>query len=87
MRIFQAPECFRIGVCERCRRRARRAASPGFRRSSRPPQFCMRADGRSIQLQEGRSEREARLEFENSAGVIAAEQRAGAARLPQGRPA
>jgi hypothetical protein len=47
----------------------------------------MRADGRSIQLQEGRSEREARLEFENSAGVIAAEQRAGAARLPQGRPA
>jgi hypothetical protein len=39
----------------------------------------MRADGRSIQLQEGRSEREARLEFENSAGVIAAEQRAGAA--------
>jgi enoyl-CoA hydratase len=42
-------------------------------------------EGRSVALQEGKSEREAlKLEYENSVGVLAAEGRAGAARFAAG---
>jgi enoyl-CoA hydratase len=86
-RKVTADECYRIGLCERLAPdgEARRVAEDLAQELSLLPQICLRADRRSIQLQEGRSEREAlKLEYENSAGVVALEGAAGAARFAAG---
>jgi enoyl-CoA hydratase len=86
-RKVMAEECYGIGLCERLAAdgEARRVAEDLAQELARLPQICLRADRRSIQLQEGRSEREAlKLEYENSVGVVAAEGRAGAARFAGG---
>jgi enoyl-CoA hydratase len=86
-RKVTAEECCRIGLCERLAPdgEARRVAEDLAQELARLPQICLRADRRSIQLQEGKSEREAlRLEYENSAGVVALEGAAGAARFAAG---
>ncbi|MBV9066895.1 MAG: crotonase/enoyl-CoA hydratase family protein [Methylobacteriaceae bacterium] len=86
-RKVTAEECYRIGLCERLvpDGEAQLAAEDLAQELARLPQLCLRADRRSIQLQEGKSEREAlRLEYENSAGIVAAEGRAGAARFAAG---
>jgi enoyl-CoA hydratase len=86
-RKVTADECYRIGLCERLALdgEARRVAEDLAQELARLPQICLRADRRSIGLQEGKSEREAlRLEYENSIGVVAAEGRAGAARFAAG---
>jgi enoyl-CoA hydratase len=86
-RKVTAEECYSIGLCERVAPdgEARRVAEDLAQELARLPQICLRADRRSVALQEGKSEREAlRLEYENSLGVIAAEGRAGAARFAAG---
>jgi enoyl-CoA hydratase len=86
-RKVTADECYRIGLCERlvADGDARRAAEDLAQELARLPQVCMRADRRSIGLQEGKSEREAlQLEYENSIGAFAAEGREGAARFASG---
>ena len=86
-RKVMAEECYRIGLCERLvpDGEARQVAEELAQELARLPQICLRADRRSINLQEGKSEREAlRLEYENSAGVVALEGAAGAARFAAG---
>jgi enoyl-CoA hydratase len=86
-RKVSAQECHRIGLCERLAPdgQARQAAEALAGELARLPQVCLRADRRSVALQEGKSEREAlRLEYANSVGVVAAEGRAGAARFAAG---
>jgi enoyl-CoA hydratase len=86
-RKVSAEECYRIGLCERLTPdgEARRTAQDLAQELARLPQICLRADRRSVGLQESKSEREAlRLEYENSVGVVAAEGRAGAARFAAG---
>jgi enoyl-CoA hydratase len=86
-RKVTADECHRIGLCERLAPdgEARRVAEDLAQELARLPQICLRADRRSVGLQEGKSEREAlRLEYENGVGVVAAEGRAGAARFAAG---
>jgi enoyl-CoA hydratase len=86
-RKVTAEECHRIGLCERLAPdgEARRVAEDLAQELARLPQVCLRADRRSIGLQEGKSEREAlKLEYENGVGVVAAEGRAGAARFAAG---
>ncbi len=86
-RKVTAEECYRIGLCERLAPdgEARRAAEDLAQELARLPQLCLRADRRSIGLQRGKSLREAlRLEFENSADVVALEGAAGAARFAAG---
>jgi enoyl-CoA hydratase len=86
-RKVNADERYRIGLCQWLApdSAARRVAEDLAQELARLPQICLRADRRSIQLQEGKSERDAlRLEYENGAGVVAAEGRAGAARFAAG---
>ena len=86
-RKVTAQECFNIGLCERLAPdgEARRVAEELAQGLARLPQICLRADRRSIGLQEGKGEREAlRLEYENSVGVVAFEGAAGAARFAAG---
>ncbi|HEX3182872.1 MAG TPA: crotonase/enoyl-CoA hydratase family protein [Beijerinckiaceae bacterium] len=86
-RKVMAEECYRIGLCERLvpDGEARQVAEELAQELARLPQICLRADRRSINLQEGKSEREAlRLEYGNSAGVVALEGAAGAARFAAG---
>jgi enoyl-CoA hydratase len=86
-RKVTAQECHHIGLCERLAPdgAARRVAEDLAQELARLPQICLRADRRSIGLQEGKSEREAlRLEYENSAGVVALEGAAGAALFAAG---
>ncbi|MEA2839862.1 MAG: enoyl-CoA hydratase [Methylobacteriaceae bacterium] len=82
-----AEECYRIGLCERLARdyAAPRVAEDLAQELARLPQIRLRADRRSIGLQEGESEPEAlRLEYKNGAGVVALEGAAGAARFAAG---
>src|SRR5947209_13774639 len=87
-RKVPAEECLRIGLCERL-------APPGKSRDiaealaheiARFPQACMRADRRSVLLQEGLSEREGlRSEWACSVPAFEREGAAGAARFAQGK--
>jgi enoyl-CoA hydratase len=86
-RKVNADECYRIGLCERLAPdgEAHHVAEDLAQELARLPQACLRADRRSIQLQEGKSEREAlRLEYENGVGMVAAEGRASGARFAAG---
>lgn len=82
-----AEECLRIGLCERVvpKGQARQAAEAMAHEIARFPQACVRADRRSVRLQQGLSERAA-LEHEwvNCTGVFKAEGAAGAARFAKG---
>ena len=86
-RKVPAEECFQIGLCERLvpDGQSRDAAEELAREIARFPQGCMRADRRSVWVQEGLSERDAlRAEWENSRGMVAQEGAAGAARFASG---
>jgi enoyl-CoA hydratase len=87
-RKVPAEECFSIGLCERLvpDGTSRAAAEDLAREIARFPQACMRADRRSIRLQEGLSEAEAlRAEWNNSVGVFEREGAAGATRFAAGK--
>jgi enoyl-CoA hydratase len=87
-RKVPAEECYRIGLCERlvAHGESRRAAEALAHEIARFPQECMRADRRSVWLQEGLSEREAlRAEWTNSARIVEIEGAAGAARFAAGK--
>ena len=87
-RKVPAEECYRIGLCERLvpHGESRKAAEALAHEIARFPQACMRADRRSVWLQEGLSEREAlRAEWKNSARIVEIEGAAGAARFAAGK--
>ena len=87
-RKVEAEECLRIGLCEQvvANGRSREAAEAYARELRKFPQECLRADRRSVRLQEGLSEREGlRAEWKNSAPVFAKEGAAGAARFAGGK--
>jgi enoyl-CoA hydratase len=83
-----AQECFSIGLCERLvpDGESRRAAEELAHEIARFPQGCMRADRRSVFLQEGLSEMEGlRAEWACSAAMVEREGAAGAARFASGK--
>ncbi|MET0151948.1 MAG: crotonase/enoyl-CoA hydratase family protein [Candidatus Binatia bacterium] len=87
-RKVPAEECLRIGACERvvptghCREEAEALAQE----IARFPQQCVRADRRSVDLQQGLPVREAlRREWENGVGVVRSEGIAGAGRFAGGK--
>src|SRR5262245_28968813 len=87
-RKVPAEECLRIGLCERLTPpgKSREVAEALAHEIARFPQACMRADRRSVWLQEGLSEREGlRSEWACSAPVVELEGAAGAARFAQGK--
>jgi len=87
-RKVPAEECFRIGLCERIAPpgKSRAVAEALAHEIARFPQECLRADRRSVFLQEGLSEREGlRSEWACSAPVFEREGAAGAARFAQGK--
>jgi enoyl-CoA hydratase len=87
-RKVPAEECLRIGLCERLvpEGESRAAAESLARDIAKFPQACLRADRRSVLLQEGLSEREGlRAEWACSAAVFAQEGAAGAARFAAGK--
>ena len=87
-RKVPAEECFRIGLCERIAPpgKSREVAEALAHEIARFPQECLRADRRSVFLQEGLSEREGlRSEWACSAPVFEREGAAGAARFAQGK--
>jgi len=87
-RKVMAEECLQIGLCERVvpHDESREAAEALAHELAKFPQACLRADRRSVWLQEGRSEREGlRAEWENSAPVFEREGAAGAARFAGGK--
>src|SRR5919206_3207964 len=87
-RKVTAQECHRIGLCERvvADGESRAAAEALAHEIARFPQGCMRADRRSVWLQEGLSEPEAlRTEWRCSSGMVEREGAAGAARFAAGR--
>ena len=87
-RKVPAEEALRIGLCEYvvAHGRARAKAEALAHEIARFPQECMRADRRSVWLQEGLSEREAlRAEWKNSARIVEIEGAAGAARFAAGK--
>jgi len=87
-RKVPAEECERIGLCERIvpDGESRAAAEALAREIARFPQGCMRADRRSVWLQEGLSEMEGlRSEWACSSGMVAREGAAGAARFAAGK--
>src|ERR1700674_2054591 len=87
-RKVPAEECFRIGLCERLAQhgKSREVAEQLAHEIARFPQACLRADRRSVWLQEGLSEREGlRSEWACSASVFEREGAAGAARFAQGK--
>lgn len=87
-RKVTAEECLRIGLCERVvpHGESRRAAEALALELTKFPQGCMRADRRSVRLQEGLNEREGlRAEWENSVPVFEREGAAGAARFASGK--
>lgn len=87
-RKVPAEEALRIGCCEQVvpDGASRAAAEAMAHEIARYPQVCMRADRRSVQMQQGRSVREA-MEYEWTNGVpaFAAEGAAGAARFASGK--
>ncbi|HEY7457977.1 MAG TPA: crotonase/enoyl-CoA hydratase family protein [Xanthobacteraceae bacterium] len=87
-RKIEADECLRIGLCERVvpHGRSREAAEALAHELVRFPQECLRADRRSVRLQEGLSERQGlRAEWKNSSPVFEREGAAGAARFAGGK--
>lgn len=87
-RKVPAEECASIGLCERLARhgKSREVAEDLAGEISRFPQGCMRADRRSVYLQDGLSEREGlRAEWNCSSRVIEQEGIAGARRFAEGR--
>jgi enoyl-CoA hydratase len=86
-RKVAADECFRIGLCERLapHGESRAVAEALAHEIVRFPQACLRADRRSVWLQEGLSERDAlRVEWECSSPVVEQEGIAGAKRFARG---
>ena len=87
-RKVEAEECLRIGLCERVvpRGQSREAAEAIAHELTKFPQACLRADRRSVLLQEGLSEREGlRSEWKNSVPVFEREGAGGAARFAAGK--
>jgi enoyl-CoA hydratase len=87
-RKVEADECLRIGLCERVvpHGKSRESAEALARDLVKFPQECLRADRRSVRLQEGLSEREGlHAEWNNSAPVFEREGAAGAARFAGGK--
>jgi enoyl-CoA hydratase len=87
-RKVPAQECLAIGLCERLvpDGESRRAAEELAHEIARFPQGCMRADRRSVFLQEGLCEMDGlRAEWGNSAGMVEREGAAGAARFASGK--
>jgi enoyl-CoA hydratase/carnithine racemase len=87
-RKVTAQECHRIGLCERVvpDGECRAAAQALAHEIARFPQGCMRADRRSVFLQDGLSEIDGlRSEWACSSGMIEREGAAGAARFSAGK--
>ncbi len=87
-RKVPADECHRLGLCERivADGESRAAAEELAHDIARFPQGCMRADRRSVFLQEGLSEMEGlRSEWACSSGMVEREGAAGAARFSSGK--
>lgn len=87
-RKVPAEECHRIGLCERLvpDGESRPAAEALAHEIARFPQACMRADRRSVFLQEGLSEMDGlRSEWTCSSGMVEREGAAGAARFSSGK--
>ena len=87
-RKVPADECHRIGLCERVvpDGESRAAAEALAHEITRFPQGCMRADRRSVFLQDGRSEMDGlRAEWACSAALVEREGAAGAARFASGK--
>jgi len=87
-RKVPADECAVIGLCERFvpDGESRPAGEALAHEIARFPQGCMRADRRSVWLQEGLSEAEGlRAEWACSAAMVAEEGAAGAARFASGK--
>jgi enoyl-CoA hydratase len=82
-----AEECLRIGLCELVvpRRQARQAAEDMAHQLARFPQAGMRADRRSVYLQEGLAESAAlKREWTNCSGVFQLEGSVGARQFAAG---
>ena len=87
-RKVPAQECHQIGLCERLvpDGESRQAAEALAHEIARFPQECMRADRRSVWLQEGLSEMEGlRAEWACSSAMVEREGAAGAARFASGK--
>jgi enoyl-CoA hydratase len=87
-RKVTAHECHRIGLCERVvpDGESRAAAQELAHEIARFPQGCMRADRRSVFLQEGLSEMEGlKSEWACSSGMVEREGAAGASRFSAGK--
>lgn len=87
-RKVPAEECYRIGLANRlaAHGKSREAAEELAREIARFPQQCMRADRRSVYLQEDLSERDAlKSEWRNSLSAFEQEGAAGAARFASGK--
>jgi enoyl-CoA hydratase len=87
-RKVPAEECERIGLCERVvpDGESRAAAQALAHEIARFPQACMRADRRSVWLQEGLSEMDGlRAEWACSSAMVEREGAAGAARFAAGK--
>jgi enoyl-CoA hydratase len=87
-RKVPAEEALRIGACEKVvpAGQSRQAAEAMAHEIARFPQACMRADRRSVYLQEGLTHPAAmRKEWENGFPAFAAEGTAGAARFASGK--
>ena len=86
-RKVEAEECLRIGLCEKVvpKGQARKAAEDMAQEIARFPQACVRADRRSVYLQQGRTTRAAlEREWVNGIGVVELEGVAGAGRFAKG---
>ena len=89
-RKVEAEECLRIGLCEKVvpRGEARKAAEEMAQEITRFPQGCVRADRRSVYLQQGLSVRNAlEREWGNSIGVVELGRGLGRGTFCQGRRA
>ena len=87
-RKVEAEEALRIGLCEHVvpEGGSRQRAEALAHEIARFPQFCMRADRRSVYLQEGLPLEDAmRGEWKNSIPALQAEGVAGAARFASGK--
>jgi enoyl-CoA hydratase len=87
-RKVPADECFSIGLCERLvpDGESRAAAEALAHEIARFPQGCMRADRRSVFLQEGLSELDGlKSEWACSSGMVEREGAAGAVRFSSGK--
>ena len=87
-RKVTAEESYRIGLCEKVvpHGKAREAAEEMAQEIARFPQACMRADRRSVYMQEGLTLREAmRKEWYDGLPAFKAEGIAGAERFASGK--